>query len=95
MNHKLGILILGDMFLHIEGRQIQEIQEIRETKDQQVKPPFPENVVDEEEEIDPLENEIHHFDIVEFELYLTKEEHNMFSQEEDYNSFELCHVHTF
>ena len=44
----------------------------RNTEDQQGRPPFPENVVDEEEEIDPLENEIHYFDIVDSEVYLKK-----------------------
>ena len=51
----------------------------RNAEDQQVRPPFLDNFVDEEEEIYPLDNEIHHFDIVDSEVYLKKHEHNMFS----------------
>ena len=54
-----------------------------------MRPPFPDNYVDEEEEVDPLDNKIHHFDIVDSEIYLTKEEHNMFAQKEYCNAFEL------
>ena len=58
----------------------------RNTKDQQIRPPFLENFVDDEEENDPLDNQIHHFDDLDSEIYLTEEEHNMFAQEDDYNA---------
>ena len=61
----------------------------RNPEDQQIRQPFPENFVDEEEENDPMENQIHHFDDMDFEMHLTKEEHNMFSHEDECNTFEL------
>ena len=48
---------------------------IRNVEDHKVRPPFLDNYVDEEEEFYPLDNEIHHFDIIDSEIYLTKEEH--------------------
>ena len=45
----------------------------RNVEDQQIRPPFPENFVDEEEENDPMDNQIHHFDDLDSEVYLTKE----------------------
>ena len=40
-------------------------------------------MVDEEVEEDPMDNQIHHFDDIDSEIYLTQEEHNLFAQEDD------------
>ena len=36
-----------------------------------------------------MDNHIHHFDDMDSEIYLTEEEHNLFAQEDDCNTFEL------
>ena len=51
----------------------------RNVEDQQIRPPFPQNYFYEEEENDPMDNQIDHFDDLDYEIYLTEEEHNMFS----------------
>ena len=61
----------------------------RNPEDQQIRPPFPKNYVDEEEENDPLDNQMHHFDDLESKIYLIEEENNIFSQEDDYNTLEV------
>ena len=61
----------------------------RNPEDQKIRPPFPENFVDEEGEEDPMDNQIHHFDDIDSKIYLTEEEHNLFSQEDDYHISEI------
>ena len=61
----------------------------RDLEDQQIIPPFPDNFVDEEEENDPMDNQIHHFDDLDSGIYLKEEEHNIFSQEDDCNTLDL------
>ena len=58
-------------------------------EDQQIRPPFLEYYVDEEEENDQMDNQRHHFDVLYTEVYLIEEEHNLFSQEDDCNAFEI------
>ena len=58
----------------------------RNQEEQQIRPPFPENYVADEE--DPVENEIHIFGELDLEIYLTKEEHHMFAQEDGNEEFE-------
>ena len=58
----------------------------RNQEEQQIRPPFPENYVADEE--DPAENEIHLFGEQDSEIYLTEEEHNMFEQEGKNEEFE-------
>ena len=60
----------------------------RNLDDQQIRPPFPENYVGDEEEVNPVEDQIHHFGDLDSEVYLTEEEHNMFAQQNDNNNFE-------
>ena len=60
----------------------------RNLDDQQIRPPFPQNYVAYEEEVDPIEDQIHHFGDLDSEIYLTEEEHSMFSQEDENNDFE-------
>ena len=36
-----------------------------------------------------MDSQIHHFDDLDYEVYLTEEEHNMFSQEDYCNAFEI------
>ena len=57
----------------------------RNQEEQPIRPPFPENYVGDEE--DPPENEIHLFGEQDSEIYLTKEEHNMFAQEDANEEF--------
>ena len=51
--------------------------------DQQIRPPFPENYVADVDEYESIEDHIHHFGDLDSKIYLTEEEHNMFSQEDD------------
>ena len=51
-------------------------------EDQQIRAPFLDNYVDEEGGKDPMENQNHHFDDIDFEIYLAKEGDNLFAQEE-------------
>ena len=60
----------------------------RKSDDQQTRPPFPENYVACEEEAESNEDHIHLFGELDSEIYLTKEEHSMFTQEDDNNDFE-------
>ena len=36
-----------------------------------------------------MDNQIHHFDDLDSNIYITKEEHNLFAQEDDSNTFEV------
>ena len=60
----------------------------RNPYDQQIQPPFPKNYVANEDEAESIEDNIHHFCGLDSEIYLTKEEHSMFAQEDDNNDFE-------
>ena len=60
----------------------------RNPDDRQIRPPFPKNYVTDEEEVDPIEDQIHHFGDLDSEIYLTEEENNMFAQEDENNDFE-------
>ena len=60
----------------------------RHPNDQQIQPPFLEICVGDEDEAKYIEDHIHHFGELDSEIYLTKEEHSMFSQEDDNNYFE-------
>ena len=60
----------------------------RNPYDQQIRPPFPENYVADVEEVGPIEDQIHHFGDLDFEIHLIEEEHSMFSQEDANNDFE-------
>ena len=68
-----------------QNRQ-RDIRNPRNQEEQQIRPPFPENYVVDEE--DPTENEIHLFGELDSEIYLTEEEHNMFTQEDGHGEFE-------
>ena len=59
----------------------------RNPYDQQTRPPFLENYVAYEEEVGSIEDHIHLFGELYFEIYLTKEEDSMFSQEDDINDY--------
>ena len=58
----------------------------RNQEEQQIRPPFPENYVADEE--DPAENEIHLFGKLDSEIYLIEEEHHMFAYEGGNEYFE-------
>ena len=60
----------------------------RNQEDQQIRPPFLENYVVDKYGIDSIEDHIHHFGDLDFEIYLTEEEHSMFAQEDDNRDFE-------
>ena len=56
----------------------------RNPDDQQITPPFLENLVDGgEEEEDPMDHHFHQFDDVNAEIYLTEEEHNLFDHDDE------------
>ena len=61
----------------------------RNLEDKQMRPPFLENYVDEKGEEDPMDNQIHHFDNIDSEIYLIEEEHNTFSQEDESHISEI------
>ena len=52
-------------------------------EDRQIMPPFLDSYVVEEGGEDPMENQDHHFDDIDFRIFLIEEEHNFFAQEED------------
>ena len=56
--------------------------------DKQIRPYFCENYVVDEDEVESIEDHIHHFGDLDYEIYLTEEEHSMFAQEDDNNDFE-------
>ena len=58
-----------------QNRQ-RDMRNPRNQEEQQIRPPFPENYVEDEE--DPAENEIHLFGELDSEIYPTEEEHQMF-----------------
>ena len=60
-----------------QNRQ-RDMRNPRNQEEQQIRPPFPENYVADEEE--PTKNEIHLFGELDFEIYLTKGEHSIFFQ---------------
>ena len=55
---------------------------------QKIRPPFPENYVADEDEAKYIKDYIHHFWYLYSNMYLTEEEHSMFSQEDSNNDFE-------
>ena len=69
-----------------QNRQ-RDVRNPRNQEEQQIRPPFPENYVADEE--DPAENEIHLFGEQDSKIYLTEEEHNMFGQEGGSEEFEM------
>ena len=52
----------------------------RNQEEHLIRPPFPENYVAAEDEAESTEDHIHHFGDPDSEIYLTEEEHDMFSQ---------------
>ena len=60
----------------------------RNRDDQQIRPPFLENYVADEDEAESIEDHIHHFGDLDSEIFLAEEEHSMFAQEDDNNDFE-------
>ena len=61
-----------------QNRQ-RNMRNLRNQEEQQIRPPFPENYVADEE--DPAENEIHLSGELDSEIYLIEEEHHMFAHE--------------
>ena len=59
-----------------------DIRNPRNPNDQQIQPPFSENYVDDESEAETIEDKIHHFGDLDSKIYGTKEEHNMYAQED-------------
>ena len=60
----------------------------RNQEDQQIIPPFPKNYVADDDGAESIEDHIHHFGDLDFEIYMTEEEHNMFAQVDDNKYFE-------
>ena len=60
----------------------------RNPNDQKTRPPFPENYVADEYEAESIEDHINHFGDMDSKIYLTEEEHSMFSYEDANNDFE-------
>ena len=55
----------------------------RNQEEQPIRPPFPENYVATEDEAESIEDQIHHFGDLDYDIYLPEEEHNMFAQVDD------------
>ena len=55
----------------------------RNQEEQPIRPPFPKNYVAAKDEVESIKDHIHHFGDLDSEIYLTKEEHNMFIQVDD------------
>ena len=51
----------------------------RNQEDQQIRPPFPENYVVDDDGVECIEDHTHHFGDLDSEIYLTEEEQNMFA----------------
>ena len=60
----------------------------RNQEDQQIRPPFPENYVVDDDGAESIQDHIHHFGDLDSEIYLIEEEHSMFAQEDDNKDFE-------
>ena len=60
----------------------------RNTDDQQIRPPFLEKYVADEDEVESIEDHIHHFGDLDSEIYIIEEERSIFSQEKANNDFE-------
>ena len=60
----------------------------RNQEDQQIRSPFPENYVVVDDGAESIEDHTNHFGDLDFEIYLTEEEHNMFAQVDDDKDFE-------
>ena len=70
-----------------QNRQ-RDMRNPRNQEDQQIRPHFPKNYVADDDGAESIEDHIHHFGDLDSEIYLTEEEHSMFSQEDDNKYFE-------
>jgi len=71
------IQIINPNFRRPPNSQVSQWDQINQG-DQQIKPQFQENYA--EDFVEELQDQIHLFDKDDFEIYLTKEEHDMFQQ---------------
>ena len=70
-----------------QNRQ-RDMRNPRNQEYQQIRPPFPKNCVSNDDGAESIEDRIHHFGDLDSEIYLAKEGHSMFAQEDDNKYFE-------
>ena len=61
-----------------QNRQ-RDMRNLRNQEDQQIRPPFIENYVADDDGAESIEDHIQDFGDLDLEIYLTEEEHNMFA----------------
>ena len=61
------------------------MRNLRNQEEKPIRPPFPENYVDDNDGVVSIKDHIHHFGGLDSKIYLTEEEHSMFAQEDDNN----------
>ena len=72
----------------LQPNRQRDVRNPRNQEDQQIRPPFPENYVAVKDDAESIEDHIHHFSDLDIDIYVTKEEHSMFSQVDDNKYFE-------
>ena len=70
-----------------QNRQ-RDMRNSRIQEDRQIRTPFPKNYVAHDDGEKSIEDHTHHFGDLNYEIYLTEEEHNMFAQKDDNKYFE-------
>ena len=72
----------------------------RNPNDQQIPPPFTQNYVAAQDDFESIEDHIHHFGDLDSDIYLTEEEHNVYTQEdenkeleEEYEQYQKGYMH--
>ena len=63
----------------LQPNRPRDVRNPRNQEEQPIRPPFLENYVATEDEAESAKYHIHHFGDLDFEIYLTKEEHDMFT----------------
>ena len=64
----------------LQANRPRDVRNLRNLEEHLIKPPFPKNYVSTEDEAESTKDHIHHFVDLESEIYLTEEEHDMFTQ---------------
>ena len=67
----------------LQPNRQRNVRNPRNQEDQKIRPPFPKNYLVFEDDAESIEDHIHHLGDLDSEIYLTKEEHNMFAQVDD------------
>ena len=64
----------------LQPNRPRDVRNPRNPKEKPIRPPFPKNYVAAKDEVDSAKDHIHHFGNLDSKIYLTEEEHDMFTQ---------------